>query len=183
MKKQNLFNYKILLFSNSTLSFALGLFTPFWIIFIQDFGKSIESFGFSIGLMVLSSSLATYFAGKYSDKIGRKIFLLLSGFLMTGIIIAYTLINSLIQLYILQVINGLVQAVQMTMETTMLGDYTEKVSRGSNIGKYHAITGALAGIAMMGGGFIIGELGIKTIFYIVASLIFVSTIFIFYIKD
>lgn len=176
-------NYRILLLSNSVMAFAIGLFMPFWIVFLQDFGGSIESFGFAIGLMALSQSITSYFCGRYSDRVGRKIFLIIAGFAITAVIIAYTLITSMIQLYILQVVNGITQAIQMTMETTMLGDVTKKVSRGADIGKYHAVIGILAAIAMMGGGFLVGQLGIKIIFYITAVLFFISTIVLFYIKE
>src|SRR3989344_9461612 len=121
IKSLNYFNYRILLFSNSILSFALGLFMPFYIIFIQDFGGGIESFGFSIGLMVLAQSLTSYFAGKYSDRFGRKIFLIFPGLLLTGITILYTLITSLIQLYVLQIMLGIASSIQVTIETVMLG--------------------------------------------------------------
>ena len=57
----NLINYRIFLFS-ATSSFGLGLFMPFWIVFIQDFGSGIEQFGFTIGLMVLAQSVTSYFA-------------------------------------------------------------------------------------------------------------------------
>lgn len=176
-------NFWILLTSNSVLAFAFGIFMPFWIVFIQDFGGSIESFGFAIGIMALTQSITSYFAGKYSDKLGRKVFIVTAGFSMTIIVIAYTLINSLWQLYVLQAINGIIQAIQMTMETTMLGDYTKKLSRGANIGKYHAITGILAAIAMMGGGYLVGQLGINIIFYITAVFMFLSTIILISIKE
>jgi len=176
-------DYKVFLFSNSILAFALGLFMPFWIIFLQDFGGSIEQFGFAIGLMVFAQSITSYFAGKYSDKLGRKLFLIIGGFILTGVVFSYTLITSLIQLYILQIVNGITNSMQMTMETTFLGDITKKVSRGLDIGKYHAIVGVMAAISMMGGGFIAGQMGFKIIFYITAGIIFVSTILLFYIQE
>jgi|TARA_Y100000310_G_scaffold162223_1_gene162191 MFS family permease len=179
----NYLNYRILLYSNSIVAFSMGLFMPFYVVFIQDFGGSIESFGFAFGLMILAQSSTSYFAGKYSDKFGRKIFLIVPGFLITILIILYTLITSLIQLYILQIILGISSAIQQTMETTMLGDVTEKVSRGANIGKYHAIIGVAAAIAMMGGGYVVGQLGIEIIFYIVAAFSLISTILLFYIKE
>lgn len=183
MNRHQILNYRILLFSNSLMYFAIGLFMPFWVIFVQDFGKSIESFGFAIGLMALAQSATAYFAGKYSDKFGRKVFLTISGFTMTALAIAYTMITTLIQLYALQVINGAVQAMQMTSETAILGDITKKVSRGRAIGRYQAITGILAALAMMGGGFLVGELGIDVIFYIVAGFFLISTIGLFYLKE
>lgn len=176
-------NYRIFLLSNSVLGFAIGLFTPFWIIFIQDFGGGIEQFGFAIGLMVLAQSVTSYYSGKYSDKLGRKIFLLGGGFSLAIVIFAYTLITNLIELYILQVLNGVTNAMIFTMETTFLGDVTKKLSRGLNVGRYHAVVGVMAAIAMMGGGFLVGGFGFEIVFYIVSAVIFVATLLLLKIKE
>lgn len=176
-------NYKIFLVSSSVLGFAFGLFAPFWIVFIQQFGDGIQQFGFSIGLMVLAQSLTSYFSGKFSDKLGRKIFLIIGGVFLALIVFAYTLIESLLQLYVLQVLNGVATAILMTMETTFLGDVTKRKSRGLNVGKYHAIVGIMSAIAMMGGGFVVGEFGFKVIFYIVSGIIFISALVILKIKE
>lgn len=176
-------NYRIFLFSNSVLAFAMGLFSPFWIIFIQDFNKSIEKFGFSIGLMLLAQSITSYFVGKYSDKLGRRIFLIIGGFASGVVIFAYTLITSVIQLYFIQVIDGIITSIQNTMETTYLGDITKKVKRGTDIGKYRAVVGIMAAFAMMGGGFIVGRLGFKIIFYITSIFVLISTLILFNVKE
>ncbi|MBU4246496.1 MAG: MFS transporter [Nanoarchaeota archaeon] len=97
--------------------------------------------------------------------------------------IAYTLITSLIQLYVLQILTGITTAMQMTMEAAFLGDVTKKESRGRDIGKYHALVGIMAAVAIMGGGFVVGNLGFKVIFYITASLVFISTAMLFYIEE
>lgn len=176
-------NYKIFLLSNSVLAFGAGLFTPFWIIFIQNFGGGIEQFGFAIGLMILAQSITSYFVGKYSDKLGRKIFLIIGGFISTVLVFAYTLITALTHLYILQIINGVTSSIEMTIETAFLGDITKKVKRGTDIGKYRAITGIITAASMMAGGFIAGQFGIKIIFYITGGIIFISTLLLFYIKE
>ncbi|MBU4246495.1 MAG: hypothetical protein ABIF85_06050 [Nanoarchaeota archaeon] len=64
--------YDVFLLSNSLLNFSTGLFYPFWIVFLQNFGGSIEQFGFSIGLMAFSAAIASYYAGKQSDTLGRN---------------------------------------------------------------------------------------------------------------
>ncbi|MBN1274728.1 MFS transporter [Candidatus Woesearchaeota archaeon] len=176
-------NYRVLLASTTVLSFSLGLFVPFWIVFIQDFGGSIESFGIAIGLMALVQSITSYVAGKHSDKLGRKRFMIAAGLALVIITIAYTLITKIWHLYVLQVLIGIAQAVQMTMEATMLGDYTEKARRGTDIGKYHAITGVLGALAMMGGGYVVGILGITIIFYLVAGFFLASTLLLLPIKE
>ncbi len=183
MKHRHIRTYRLLLAARSVVAIAMGLFVPFWIIFIQGFGQSIETFGFALGLMALAQALTAYFIGRHSDFLGRKPFLIMAGFATSGVIIGYTFITSLIQLYVLQVLDGIMTTVDATMEQTLLADVTEKVSRGADIGKYRAITGVLTALAMMSGGYIVGQLGINIIFYIAAGLIFLSTLALFYIKE
>ncbi len=183
MKSDNLANYRIFLFSNSLLAFAGGLFGPFYIIFLQNFGGSIQQFGFSIGLMALFQSITSFFAGKYSDKMGRKAFLLAGGFISAVIIFLYAIITSLTQLYVLQIAIGITNAIATTTGYAFLADITKKVSRGADIGKYHAIVGIISALAVMGGGYVVGQLGYKIIFYFTATITFISTAFLFYIKE
>lgn len=174
-------NYKIFLISNSILSFAFGFYSPFYIIFVRDFGN-VQQFGFSVGLMTLAFAIASYFGGKYSDKFGRKAFLITSGFIFAGVIISYTFIESINQLYILQIIYGIASALNATMEASFLGDVTKMESRGLHIGKYRAITNVIESFAIMGGGFVVGILGYKSIFYIAAVLVTLATGQLFFIS-
>lgn len=176
-------NFKLFLLSNSLLAFAGGIFAPFWFIFLQNFGGGIEQFGFSIGLMALAQAVTSYYSGKHSDKLGRKIFFIIGGFAVALVTFAYTLINSLMQLYVLQILFGISGSVYTTMERVFLGDITKKTTRGKDIGKYNAVTGVIGAITMMFMGFVIGGSGFKIIFYLAAFLTFISTLVLFYIKE
>src|SRR3989338_6649041 len=97
-------NYNLFLLSNAVLSLTTGLFTPFWMIFVKDIGGGVEQFGFAIGLMVLVQSVTSYFVGKHSDQVGKKIYLILSGFALAAVVVAYTFVTQLVQLYIIQIL-------------------------------------------------------------------------------
>src|SRR3989338_2422572 len=101
-------NLRIFTFSNSLMALAFGLFGPFYLIFINDIGGSIENFGIAVGLVVLSGALVSLIAGKYSDKFGRKPFLILGGYASAIIVFLYTIINSVWQLYTLQIVSGII---------------------------------------------------------------------------
>ena len=133
--------------------------------------------------MLLAAGITSYFAGKHSDRTGRKIFLIVGGVILSGTAFAYTIITTLPQLYVLQIINGAVSSIQLTTGTSFLGDITKKETRGKDVGKYHALIQIMAAIAIMGGGFIGGLLGFKTIFYIAGIIMFISALILFYIKE
>jgi len=180
--RREISNYNIFLLSNALLSIATGLFGPFFILFVRDFGGGIQRFGFAVGLMVVTGAITSYLAGKYSDRLGRKKFLLVGGYSLAIVILAYTIIGSLWQLYVLQVLNGMMTSMLLTMEVSFLGDVTSKANRGANIGKYHAILGIIGGLVMMASGFLVNLTHLKIIFYLVGGIMVISTTILWLIK-
>jgi len=180
MKKRNL---RIFTFSNSLIALAFGLFGPFYLIFINKIGGNIENFGIAVGLVVLSGALTSLIVGKYSDKFGRKPFLIFGGYASAIVVFLYTIIGSLWQLYLLQIFSGLIAALFETSEAAFLGDMTEKEKRGADIGKYDALVGISEAIAIFAGGFLVGQFGFEIVFYIVAIIFIISTTIMFKLKE
>ena len=108
IKKRNL---RIFICSILLMTFSFGLFGPFYLIFINKIGGSIENFGIAVGIITLSGALMSFIAGRYSDKLGRKPLLIIGGYASAIIVFLYTIISSLWQLYLLQILSGLITAV------------------------------------------------------------------------
>jgi MFS family permease len=176
-------NFRIFTFSNSLMALAFGLFGPFYLIFINDLGGSIENFGIAVGLVILSGALVSLFAGKYSDKFGRKPFLIFGGYASAIIVFLYTLINSVWQLYLLQIFSGIIISIFETSESSYLGDITEKQKRGEEIGKYDAFIGITEAFAIFLGGFLIASFGFNTIFYLVSIIFLIATTILLKLKE
>ena len=176
-------NLRIFTFSNSLMALAFGLFGPFYLIFISQIGGSIENFGFAVGLVVLSGALTSFIAGRYSDRFGRKPFLITGGYASAVIVFLYTVIGSLWQLYLLQILSGLVAALFETSESSFLGDITEKERRGSEIGKYDAMVGIAEAVAIFIGGLLVGRFGFEIVFYTVSLIFLFSTTLMFRLRE
>ena len=174
---------RIFTFSTSLMSFAFGLFGPFYLIFINKIGGSIENFGIAVGLVVLAGALTSFLAGKYSDKFGRKPFLIIGGYASAIIVFLYTIIGSVWELYVLQALSGLVSSLFETSESAFLGDNTKKSDRGLNVGKYNTFVGIAEAFAIFLGGFLAGSFGFEIVFYIVSVIFLISTTFMFRLKE
>jgi DHA1 family multidrug resistance protein-like MFS transporter len=180
MKWNNLNIYTI---SSAIDQFAGGLIGPFYVVYIQKIGGSIENLGIAFAILMIFQSLFSYWGGKYSDKLGRKPLLIFVGYLSSVLTFAYTLIQSVTQLYVLQAIFGISGAIYIAVSTAFLGDITQRSRRGHQIGKFKAIIGIFAAISLAIGGFIIGRFGFKIIFYAVALFGIASTTLLFWIKE
>jgi len=179
-KKRNL---RIFTFTVSLMALASGLFGPFYFIFINDLGGSIENFGIAVGLVVLSGALTSFIVGRTSDKFGRKPFLIIAGYSSAIMVFLYTVIGAIWQLYLLQIFNGLVLAIFETSEASFLGDITEKQKRGTAIGKYDSIIGIAEAIAIFMGGFLAGKFGFEIVFYAVSVIFIISATIMFKLKE
>ena len=178
----HMYNLKIFYISSVIFDFALGFFAPFWFLFLSDFGGGIEQFGYAIALMTIASAVTSLYAGKYSDKFGRKKMILFSTTGLAGIVLAYTLVHSVWSLYVLQILYGVAMSIQGTNEASLIGDLTEKDTRGTNIGKLHFYTQIAAAIAMITAGIIGAHFGLHVVFYTTTLLMLFSAVVVLKLK-
>ncbi len=176
-------NYRIYLISGLIISLASGIFGPFYILFIQQKGGGIENFGIAMGFLMLTQSIIAYFAGRYSDTLGRKPLLILEGYATFVVILAYLFISQVWQLYLLQIASGLTTGIYETVRNSFLADITEKRTRGKMIGKYNALIGIAAAITMMFSGYLVVLTRIEIVFIIMAIAEIISASLLFLIKE
>jgi MFS family permease len=176
-------NFKYLLLSSSITALVGGVFGPFYILYVQKLGGGLENFGFAIGLLTISSSLTSYIAGRYSDKFGRKPFMIVSSFIAAALYLSYAFITSIFQLFVIQVLFGVIESVWKISETAFLGDITKKKHRGRMFGKYQSIIGLAQGVPLLFSGILVGKMGFEIIFYTMAAADVISAIPLFFIKE
>ena len=183
MTDYNKKNYKIFLTANIISSFIAGIFGPFYILFVQDKGGGLENFGIAMGLLLLAQSIVAYYAGKYSDIFGRKPLLILEGYGHAITVILFLFISQIWQLYVLQIISGILAGLEATAHTSFLGDITEKKSRGKDVGKYYMVVGTISALTMMAGGYVIAIVGLKIVFVLMAIADIISTSMFWMLKE
>ena len=143
----------------------------------------MEKLGIAFGIMIFFQSLASYVAGKSSDKLGRKPFLFLIAYVNTVILFLYTVIKGTYQLYILQGLFGISNGVSQTISTSLLGDITTREKRGRAVGIFHAIVGIASSVGLVLSGYAVKVYGLKTIFYLASFVLFFSTLLLFGIRE
>ncbi|MEW6602015.1 MAG: MFS transporter [Nitrospirota bacterium] len=160
-----------------------GLVGPFYVVYISNLSGGTEKLGIAFSIMILVQSVASYIVGRYSDKLGRKPFLLVTGLMDAAILVAFTVANQTYHVYILQAFLGITNAMGLTIRGAVLGDLTEKEKRGTDIGKFNAIVGVFSGIGLALGGYITKLYGLKSIFYFGAVIIALSSVLLVFIHE
>ena len=169
--------------SQSIAILGSSLVFPFYLIFIKEVGGGFLQYGISYGLFTVSSALVHIFVGKLSDLVGRKLFLLMGSWGMAVLLLFFPLVTEVWEVYVLQILLGIVGAMQKTSEKALLADVTDGGSRGASIGRYHFWTSIFSGGAVMLGGFIIDLFTLDIIFYLSSIILFVSGFFILKIAE
>jgi MFS family permease len=169
-------NYKTFVTSQSILMTASSMVFPFYLLLIRNIGDSYSQFGLAYGLFALTAALVHPVVGRLSDKIGDRSLLLLYTWGMAGIMMIVPIINTISALYVLQIVMGILGAVQKTTEKTALARQTEGIETGRKIGNYHLWTSVWGAVAVIATGYLIDFLTIGSLFYIASFLYMISAI-------
>jgi len=182
IKKQN--NYiKSLLVSQSVTLFGTGLVFPFYILFIKEAGANFTEFGIAYALFSLSSALVHKLIGQWSDKFGRKVFLLINSFGTAILFLLFPIASELWHVYVLQIVLGVFGAMHKTSEKAIVADFTDGKERGKIIGKYHGWIAIFSALAVIIGSYISDLFKLSVIFYIGSIILFVSGILVIFLKE
>lgn len=168
---------------SSVWGIIFGLIGPFYVVYIEKLSGGMEKLGMAFAIMVLLQSIATYLAGHYSDKIGRKPFLLVTSYVDSVVLILYTIISETHQLYILQGVIGVTNGVHGTIRTSLLGDLTVKEKRGGVVGKFNAIVSLASAVGLALSGYLVKYYGFTFLFYLAAIVVALSTVLLFFIQE
>ncbi|MDX5474348.1 MAG: MFS transporter [Bacillaceae bacterium] len=167
-------NLKWIMISQSVVLFGTGIVFPFYILFLKEVGANFSEFGIAYGLFTLSAAFVHKWIGRMSDKFGRRIFLLVNAWGTAVLFLFFPIVTTIWQVYTLQIILGIIGAMQKTSEKAIIADVTDGSARGELIGSYHFWVSIFSGLAVIVSGFIIDFLTIDLIFYIGSIILFIS---------
>lgn len=95
--------------------------------------------GLVLGLFGVVSSVVQPFAGRLSDRAGkRRLFVLLGLVVFTGANFSYSLAHSYVALLGLRVAQGAAAALTITSSLALVSDLSREASRGGNMGVYNS---------------------------------------------
>lgn len=174
-------NYRIFIVANSIGAIFGGLSIPFFLAFIFEFGAS--TFGTALAVQGIFAAVVAYYAGKYSDKMGRKPMLIGSSIAMGIIVLFYAFATKAWHLVVLQAFLGVLTSIYTLTEQVFMADITEQNSRGRDIGKYVMILGILTSIFTLIGGFLLDIISFRVMFIFLAIISILDTIPYFFLKE
>lgn len=135
-----------------TARMADAVANSFLVIVLPLYIASGEVRGTSLGLPVsavtgivlavfgLSNAVAQPFAGRLSDRVGRRKAFVLAGLtIITVLNLSYTLAHSYVAIGLLRIGQGLGVAMTVTASVALVNEVSERRTRGGNMGAYNSL--------------------------------------------
>src|SRR5690625_331246 len=168
--------FKRFLYYQTTIMFAGSIIFPFYVLLLNNVGKNYAQFGWAYGLFAFTSALVYPIIGRSADRLGdRKLFIIYS-WGMAIILLIFPLATEVWHVYVLQIVMGILGAIQKNTEKTALARQVTVETAGTEIGKYHIYTSVGAAVAIILTGYMVDFLTIASIFYVASITYVVSAI-------
>ncbi|MDI7742958.1 MFS transporter [Lysinibacillus fusiformis] len=168
-------NFRKFLIAQSILIAASSVAFPFYLLLIKNVGDSYSQFGWAYGLFTLTAALAYPLIGRLGDKFGDKKMLLIYTLGMAAVMLLIPLLYTVWQVYLVQIVMGLLGAIQKNTEKAFLARHNNSETAGKQIGKYHLHVSLWSGIVIILTGYLIDFLTIASLFYLISFVYIIAS--------
>lgn len=162
---------KILLTSFSLIILAGGLFGPLYAVFVENIGGGLISAGGAYSFFSISAGVLMFLMGKWEDRVKHQEKLVVVGYLLSSFgFLGYLFIDRPIELFIVQIILGVAEAMWMPAFDSL---YTRNLDKGkfaSEWGIWDSLYFIIGGISAAAGGVIAKMYGFKFLFVVMFLL-------------
>ena len=170
---------RILLMVNTLLTFATGLFAPFYAIFVMKIGGDVVFAGLSWGLFSVTTGLLVLIFSDWGLKVQQPERLVALGYIIrSAVFLSYAFMGNIPQLILTQVLWGIGAAVGAPAYDSLYSKHTDQEGSLWQWGQYEGITSIAVGISAIIGGLVIAWLGYTMLFVIMAIIYLISGMYI-----
>lgn len=170
---------RILIFTNTFMVFIIGLFAPFYAVFVQKIGKGIAFAGFSWALFSIIAGVLILLFSRWQLRVKEQELLLALGYFIRGIaFLSYAFMSSVAQLLFTQILWGIGAALGTPAFDAVYSAHTNKDNSIVEWGQWEGIAAIATGSAALVGGILIQTVGY---FYVFIGMAILSVILGIYI--
>ncbi len=174
---------RILLLTNSFVLMAGAMLAPIYALFVEKIGGDLLSASITSAIFALTAGVTSLFIGKYADKKGKDVPLLVGGYAVMAVgFIAMMFANSIWDLFIIQALIGFGEATYSPAFDAVYTRHMSKRKAGLAWGSWEASYYFSSTCGALLGGIIVTAFGFNMIFIIMASMCLVSGTYIYSTK-
>jgi predicted MFS family arabinose efflux permease len=173
---------RILITLNTLFTFVFGIFAPFYAVFVQRIGGDMAFAGFSWAVFGIISGVLTLLFSRWSLRVREQELLLATGYSIRGVVfLSYAFMSSMPQLIVTQVLWGVAVAIGVPAFDALYSTHTSRDASIAEWGGLEGVSSIATGIAALCGGIIIQHYGFQPIFFTMATVTFLLSIYIWII--
>lgn len=165
---------RVLCFRAFIVGITQGLFVLVFVLYMAfEIGMQPAEVGFSFTVISGATLAFTFLAGHFSDRFGRKLFVILGGIIIGSGVITFSFTHTAFQVYIVSLVLGFGIALNNAPINALLADCVIPEIRAKVMGGYEVILGLgrALGLMLLGGLYAISVLAP---FYLLGGLMFVT---------
>ncbi|GGA71169.1 MFS transporter [Ornithinibacillus halotolerans] len=168
-------NFRKFLIAQSILIAAGSVVFPFYLLLIKNVGDSYSQFGWAYGLFTLTAAFSYPIIGRLGDRFGDKKMLLIYTLGMAAVMLLIPLLYEVWQVYVIQIVMGILGAVQKNTEKAFLARNKDTDNAATRMGNYHLYISLWSGIAIILTGYLIDFLTIASLFYFISFVYIIAS--------
>ena len=174
-------NLRLLIFVNTVITFTVGMFAPFYAVFVVKIGGGAALAGVSWALFSVVSGILILLLSKWELRIKRQHILLAIGYLIRSIVfLSYAFMNNIPQLLITQVLWGIASAIGTPAFDALYTSNTSKETAIVEWGDWEGVSAIATGVAALIGGLLIQLVGFKILFLLMSAISALLGIYLLY---
>jgi DHA1 family multidrug resistance protein-like MFS transporter len=153
---------------------GFGIVVPLLPIYAKELGATGLELGAIFAAFGIVHTIFLPIVGRFSDRIGRKIFLCVGLLSLTFSSLAFIWAKNAFQLILVRCLQGFATTMHLPIAQSYLGDITPKGEEGRWMGHFNAILFSGIGVGPLFGGILADFFGISTTFIVMAILTLVG---------
>ncbi|MEI8338266.1 MAG: MFS transporter [bacterium] len=163
------YSLKILLFISTSMTFVLGVLSPFYALYVAKLGGSIYFAGLSLAVFSIASGVLMLSLTVWETSIKDKKKLYAAGYFLRAVAFCmYIFVATMNELILIQLLLGISIALSNPAFDALFMKHTDKDKEIAEWGGWEGFTAISTGCAALIGGFIIQNYGFGTIFTIMS---------------
>ena len=175
--------FRILLIENIMFEFGAGLYGPIYAIYTEKLGGSILTAGIAWAIFLLVLGVCGFATAKYLDRYSLKKMAIITSILHAVFIFLYVFVSHVWQLFALQLLLGLVGAINFPAWDAWFTKTQDPEKQGSSFALMHGTNNIGRGLAALIGSSVAFFLGFKMLFLVSSLFVLISTFLLFPLEE
>lgn len=170
---------RALLIADGIVLTAAAMLAPIYAVFVDKVGGDIFDAGITAAALAFGAGISAFAAGKYTDRLQNKRMIIVFGMVVMGVgFLLYLLARDVWTLAAIQLFIGLVEPLYSPAYDTLYSRNIVRQNEAEAWATWTALDYFATGAGALIGAWVVVQFGFESLFILMASLCFISAIYV-----